>query len=64
METFLRRLAGLPCWIDKNLSKTVFGAKQNRDFWAQIFKTGQAPTGVRVLAKPIDVMEMMKESNL
>jgi hypothetical protein len=64
IETFLRRLAGLPCWIDKNLSTTVFGAKQNRDFWSQIFKTGQAPTGVRVLAKPIDVIEMMRESSL
>ena len=29
VETFLDRLSGLPAWIDKNLSNTVFGAKQN-----------------------------------
>jgi hypothetical protein len=61
MGSFLRRLAGLPCWIDKNLSTTVFGAKQNRDFWSQVFKTGRAPTGVQVLARPLDVIDMMKE---
>jgi HNH endonuclease len=60
LETFLTRMSELPCWIDKNLSITVFGAKQNRDFWKQVFKTGRAPTGVQVLTKPIDVVEMIK----
>lgn len=63
IETFLRRLAVLPCWIDKNLSTTVFGAKQNRDYWAQVFRTGKTPQGVQVLAKPLDVIEMMQESS-
>lgn len=61
IEVFLRRLKDLPCWIDKNLSLTVFGAKQNRDFWAQVFKTGKAPGGVPVLAKPLDPMQMIQE---
>ena len=58
--TFLTRLAGLPAWIDKNLSSTVFGAKQNRDFWRTVFATGKSPTGVQVFSRRIKVIEMMK----
>jgi hypothetical protein len=59
IEAFLCSLARLPCWIDKNLSSVVFGAKQNRDFWEGIFRSGSAPSGVRVLAKPLDLKEMI-----
>ncbi|MEX0992207.1 MAG: HNH endonuclease signature motif containing protein [Actinomycetota bacterium] len=61
LELFLQNLAGLPCWIDKNLSGTVFGAKQPLDFWFTIFKSGTAPNGVKVLAKPLDVATMIQE---
>jgi len=57
---FLMNLRGLPCWIDRNLSGTVFGAKQNRDFWIQIFKTGVASTGTRVLTAPLDIQKMIQ----
>ena len=59
VETFLNRLAGLPAWIDKNLSNTVFGSTQNRAFWMEVFKTGKSPTGVQVFSRPIEVIEMM-----
>jgi hypothetical protein len=59
MDTFLTKLASLPCWIDKQLSTTVFGAKRNRDFWRTVFQTGKTPEGVRVLTKPLDVNEMI-----
>lgn len=62
VEAFLKRLGTLPCWVDKNLSITVFGAKQNLDFWRTIFKTGKAPSGVQVLAKPLDITEMIQGS--
>lgn len=62
IDTFLRRLKDFPCWVDKNLSLTVFGAKQNREFWALVFKTGRTPGGVPVLTKPIDVMQMIQEA--
>lgn len=62
VETFLRRVKDLPCWVDINLSRTVFGAKQNRDFWSQVFKTAKGPGGVPVLAKPLDLMEMIQEA--
>jgi hypothetical protein len=61
IETFLRSLAALPCWIDKNLSSVVFGAKQNRDFWDGIFRTGKAPSGVQILTKPLDLKAMVLE---
>ena len=48
IECALRNIAALPCWVDKNLSRTVFGSKQPQEFWATIFKTGTAPTGVPV----------------
>jgi hypothetical protein len=60
IETFLDKLARLPCWVDKELSKTVFGAKQNREFWRTTFESGKTPSGVRVLAKPLDVNEMIQ----
>lgn len=62
IELFLRNLAALPCWIDNGLSITVFGTKQNADFWKAIFETGKAPTGVRVLAKPLDLNTMIQEA--
>jgi len=57
---FLVNLRGLPCWVDKNLSGTIFGAKQNRDYWLAIFKTGSTPNGVKVLAEPLDIQKMIK----
>ena len=62
IEAFLKNLSNLPCWIDKGLSTTIFGAKQNYEFWAQIFKMGRAPNGISVLTKPLDITQMIKES--
>jgi len=64
VDAFLTNLAGLPCWIDRQLSTTVFGAKRNRDFWRTVFQTGKTPEGVRVLTKPLDVNEMITASQL
>jgi hypothetical protein len=63
LEAFLRNLADLPCWIDKNLSLTVFGTKQLTDFWLQIFRTGIAPNQVRVLAQPLDLGQMITRAD-
>jgi len=61
IEIFLLNLSSLPCWIDKGLSTTVFGVKQNLDFWRTIFEKGTAPNGVRVLAQPLDLTMMVQE---
>ena len=60
LENFLNSLSGLPCWVDKNLSTTVFGPKQNLDFWEKVFQTGQAPTGIQILAQPLDLQGMIQ----
>ena len=63
VECALRSIAALPCWVDKNLSITVFGGKQRPEFWATVFQTGAAPTGVQVLAKPLDLQTLIQSSN-
>lgn len=59
LRTFLRNLRGLPCWIDRNLSGSVFGTKQSRDYWLNIFKTGTAASGTKVLTEPISIQKMI-----
>jgi len=60
LELFLKNLASLPCWIDKNLSTTVFGAKRNRDYWERVFHTGRTSEGVQVLAQPLEITKMIQ----
>ena len=60
MRSFLTNLAGLPCWSDKKLSTTVFGPKQNLDFWEKVFQTGNTPIGIPILAQPLDLNQMIQ----
>jgi HNH endonuclease len=61
LHTFLENMSKLPCWIDRNLSNTVFGTKQSLDYWESIFNTGKAPGNLQVLAAPLNLQEMIKE---
>jgi hypothetical protein len=60
IRSFVRNLAALPLWVNKDLSETVFGGKQNNSFWQTVFETGRSPQGVQVLAKPLNLVEMIK----
>jgi hypothetical protein len=60
LRHFLESLSRLPCWIDRNLSTTVFGPKQNLDYWEKVFQTGRAPSGIQVLASGLDLNEMIR----
>ncbi len=60
IRRFVRNLAGLPLWINKDLSATVFGGKQNNSYWQTVFETGKSPQGVQVLPKAINLVEMIK----
>lgn len=60
LGNFMTSLAGLPCWVDGNLSSTVFGPKQNLDYWEAIFETGKSPSGIQVLAQALNIQEMIK----
>jgi hypothetical protein len=61
IRLFGYNLSSLPVWVNNELSSTVFGGKQNYDFWQMIFETGHSPQGLEVLSKPLDLMEMIKE---
>lgn len=61
IEVFLHNLAQLPCWVDRNLSTTVFGPKQNPEFWDKVFKSGVATNGQRILTEGLNLHEMIKE---
>lgn len=61
IRIFIRNLSNLPIWINKELSSTVFGGKQNYDYWQTIFESGKSPQGVKVLAEPIDLMKMIQQ---
>lgn len=60
IRRFVNRLAGMPVWVNWDLSETVFGGKQNNSFWRSVFETGRTPQGVEVLAKPINLNEMIQ----
>lgn len=60
MRRFLRSLSELPVWVNTELSESVFGGKQNNNFWKTIFETGKTPQGMQVLVKPINLIDMIK----
>ncbi len=60
IRNYIRNLADLPVWVNKDLSLTVFGGKPNHGYWESIFQTGKAPNGVQVLAEPLNLMNMIR----
>lgn len=61
LRIFIKNLRSLSLWVNRELSLTIFGGKQNYEFWQTVFETGKTPQGFQVLAKPLDLMEMIKE---
>jgi len=60
IRNYLKNLSLLPLWTNNSLSSTVFGGKQNYQFWHTIFTSGSSPQGVIVLAQPINLLELQK----
>lgn len=60
IRNYIKNLALLPLWTNNSLSSTVFGGKQNYQFWHTIFTTGSSPQGVKVLAQPLNLLELQK----
>ena len=60
IQNYIQNLRDLPIWKDRSMAATIFGGKQNYDFWRTIFKDAKTPDGTQVLAKPIVPMEMIK----
>jgi hypothetical protein len=61
IRNFINNFSGLPIWVNNELSSTVFGGKQNYEYWQTIFEKGTTPQGLPVLAEPVDLMDMIKE---
>ena len=62
IKTFLENLRNLPVWKDRSMSSTIFGGKNNYDFWKVTFSSGKTPDGTPVLAVPLNVADMIKKS--
>ena len=60
IRKFLQSLSALPLWVNTELSLTVFGGKQPNGFWKTVFETGHTPQGMVVLAKPLNLIDMIK----
>ncbi len=59
IRTFVRNFNCLSLWSNTQLSTTVFGGKQNYEYWQHIFEKGKTPQGQQVLAEPINLMKMI-----
>ena len=59
IERFLRRLSEFTCWTDIELSSSVFGPKQNLDYWESVFRTGKSPSGTQILPRGLVLQEMI-----
>ena len=61
IENFLVTLRKLPLWVNRDLSATVFGGKQNYEFWQTIFETGKTSQGQPVIPSGgINLMKMIQ----
>jgi len=59
LSKLIYNLASLPVWVNKQLSGTVFGGKQDHEYWKIIFENGRDRSGQAVLAKPLNLNELI-----
>ncbi len=62
IENFLVNLTKMPLWINRDLSLSVFGGKQNNEYWQTIFETGKTPSGQAVLPAGVNFIKMIQQS--
>lgn len=58
IRNYVINLSELPLWTNNELSNTVFGGKQNNQFWQTIFSTGSTPQGYKVLVNPLNLNQL------
>lgn len=60
LDHFIVNFSRLPLWKNRSLSATVFGGKQNMQFWRDAFATGTA-NQIRILpGGGVNLLELMK----
>lgn len=57
----VKNISRLSIWRNRELSATVFGGKQNYDYWRLIFETGKTPQGLQVMPEGINLDDLLKE---
>lgn len=60
IENFVANLTKMPLWVNRELSLSVFGGKQNYAYWQTIFESGRTPQGQQVLTGRVDLMKMIQ----
>lgn len=60
IENFITNLQKMPLWVNRELSLSVFGGKQNYEYWQTIFESGRTPQGQQVMPAGIDLMKMIQ----
>ncbi len=58
IRNYVVNLSELPLWTNNELSNTVFGGKQNNQFWQTIFSTGSTPQGYKVLVNKLNLNQL------
>ena len=60
LDRLITNLGQLPAWVNPALSGTVFGSKHDHEYWKIVFETGQDRLGTRVLARPLNLDELIR----
>jgi hypothetical protein len=60
LDCFVTNFSNLPLWRNRALSSTVFGGKQNLQFWRNAFATGSANQLTVLPGGGINLIELMK----
>jgi hypothetical protein len=63
IRNYVINLSELPLWTNNELSNTVFGGKQNNQFWQTIFSTGSTPQGYKVLVNQLNLNQLQIPRN-
>lgn len=60
IENFIVNFSRLPLWQNRSLSATIFGGKQNSQFWKEAFASGSA-NGIHILpGGGVSLIELMR----
>jgi hypothetical protein len=51
----------LSIWKNHDLASSIFGGKQNYEFWQSIFENGITQDGVQVMPQGINLDELLKD---
>lgn len=63
LDHFVSNFGNLPLWKNRSLSSTVFGGKQNLQFWRNAFATVSANQLTILPGGGINLIELMKPAN-